>query len=185
MLARMAKSVALLRGINVGGNNRLPMKELIAIFAAAGGTEVSAYIQSGNILFRAPPGALKKLGLRVQEEIKNNYGFTVPVVLRTADEIHGLVSANPYLEDDTEADVSILMVMFLADQPKAASVAALDPTRSPPDEFTLRGREIFLRCPNTFAKTKLSNAYFDSKLGTVSTGRNWRTVLQLAELTRT
>ncbi|HZN92159.1 MAG TPA: hypothetical protein VFB81_05620, partial [Myxococcales bacterium] len=80
------------------------------------------------------------------------------------------------------ADPDTLHVVFLADPPPPAKVAALDPARSPPDEFQVRGREIYLRCPNGFGRTKLSNAYFDSKLGTISTVRNWRTVLTLAEM---
>jgi uncharacterized protein (DUF1697 family) len=71
-------------------------------------------------------------------------------------------------------------VMFLRDLPGGKECAALDPERSPPDAFVVRGREIYLFCPNGVAITKLTNAYFDSKLGTMSTGRNWRTVLKLA-----
>jgi uncharacterized protein (DUF1697 family) len=76
------------------------------------------------------------------------------------------------------------MVMFLASTPTQNAIASLDAARSPPDEFAVRGREIYMRCPNGFAKTKLNNAYFDSKLSTTSTGRNWRTVLTLFEMTK-
>jgi uncharacterized protein (DUF1697 family) len=77
-----------------------------------------------------------------------------------------------------------LHVLFLADQPGAAAVASLDPDRSPPDAFVVRGREIYLRCPNGVGTTKLTNAWFDSRLATISTGRNWRTVLKLFELAK-
>jgi uncharacterized protein (DUF1697 family) len=73
----------------------------------------------------------------------------------------------------------------LANVPASSQAASLDPKRSPPDEFLVLGREIFLRLPNGVARSKLTNAYFDSKLGTVSTIRNWRTVLTLLELTST
>jgi uncharacterized protein (DUF1697 family) len=73
--------------------------------------------------------------------------------------------------------------MFLADRPSPARVATLDPKRSPPDEFEVRGREIYLRCPNGVGRTKLSNSYFDAKLATTSTMRNWRTVVKLVEMT--
>lgn len=68
------------------------------------------------------------------------------------------------------------------DCPDSAEASSLDPNRSPPDSFQLRGREIFLHCPNGVARSKLTNAYFDAKLGTTSTARNWRTVLKLNEL---
>lgn len=74
--------------------------------------------------------------------------------------------------------------MFLMDLPAAATVAELDPGHSPPDAFLVRGREIYLHCPDGMARTKLTNQYFDSRLGTTSTARNWRTVLKLLDLAR-
>ena len=74
--------------------------------------------------------------------------------------------------------------MFLGSQPDAGAIAALDPDRSPPDAFVVRGREIYLQCPNGAGTTKLTNAWFDSRLSTISTGRNWRTVLKLFELAK-
>ncbi|MCU1277812.1 MAG: hypothetical protein JWM53_1358 [bacterium] len=174
--------VTLLRGINVGGKNMLPMKELAAIFAAAGASDVSTYIQSGNVLFTATAAVASKLAAATQKRIAARYGFQVPVVIRSADEIAAVARNNPFL--DAGADFAILAVMFLADKPSPRAVGALDPQRSPPDELVVRGREIYLRCPNTFAKTKLTNAWLDSKLETTSTARNWRTVLKLDELLR-
>jgi uncharacterized protein (DUF1697 family) len=75
-----------------------------------------------------------------------------------------------------------LYVLFLADLPALRCIQDLDPDRSPPDAFKVRGREIYLRLPNGAARTKLTNQYFDSKLRTVSTARNWRTVTKLFEL---
>jgi uncharacterized protein (DUF1697 family) len=80
-------------------------------------------------------------------------------------------------------DIATLHVAFLADAPGAKRTALLDPGRSPPDRFVLRHREIYLHFPNGVARTKFTNVYFDSKLGTMSTVRNWRTVLRLLELT--
>jgi uncharacterized protein (DUF1697 family) len=72
--------------------------------------------------------------------------------------------------------------MFLADRPPPGKIAGLDPKRSPPDEFEVRGREIYLRCPKGVGRSKLTNQYFDTKLSTTSTMRNWRTVLKLVEM---
>ena len=88
--------------------------------------------------------------------------------------------ANPYVEAGAEMDR--LHVVFLADAPDEGQVEGLDPDRSPPDEFVVRGREVYLHCPDGMARSKLTNAWFDSQLSTVSTMRNWKTVSKLLEL---
>jgi uncharacterized protein (DUF1697 family) len=173
--------VALLRGINVGGKNKLAMSDLAALFAEAGCSDVRTYIQSGNVVFCAPPRTAAGLARQVAERIERRHRLRVPVVLRTAEELERVARANPFLKAGGDTDA--LHVMFLADQPKAAAVSALDARRSPPDEFAVIGREIYLCCPNGVARTRLTNAYFDAQLATISTVRNWRTVLKLVELT--
>jgi uncharacterized protein (DUF1697 family) len=174
-------SIALLRGINVGGKNILPMKDLTAIFGAAGCTDVKTYIQSGNVIFRAEPKLMKNLAGDVSARIVAGFGIKAPVVLRTHGELKRTVANNPYL--NTAANEKALFVMFLAAQPDSGDAAALDPQRSPPDQFTVYDRDIYLNLANGAATTKLTNQYFDSRLKTVSTARNWRTVLKLFELT--
>lgn len=174
----VATCVGLLRGVNVGGRNRVPMKELVALVEALGGRRVRTYIQSGNVIFDAPPELRQRAATALAEAITERFGVTTPVVLRTAGELADVVGGNPYLAED--ADEGTLHVGFLAEPPRPENVATLDPRRS--DEFTLVGREIYLRCPNGVARSKLTNAYFDSRLGTVSTMRNWRTVRKLLEL---
>jgi uncharacterized protein (DUF1697 family) len=174
--------VALLRGINVGGKNKLPMRELVALFEDAGCADVTTYIQSGNVVFCAAPRTAAKLTEQLRARIRERFGLEVPVVLRDAAELASAARANPFLARGDEPDR--LHVMFLADAPSKAAVAALDPQRSPSDEFVVKGREVYLSLPNGVARSKLTNAWFDAKLGTVSTLRNWRTVLKLVEMTR-
>ena len=174
--------IGLLRGINVGGKNKLPMDELVGLFAEAGCSDVKTYIQSGNVVFRAVPRIVARLAERVSGRIERRLGLRVPVVLRTAQELERVARTNPFLA--AGADPELLHVMFLADEPAKAAVAGLDAKRSPPDEFAVVGREIYLRCPQGMARTKLTNAYFDAKLATISTVRNWRTVTKLIELAR-
>ena len=171
--------VALLRGINVGGKNSLPMKDLVRMFEAAGCTSVRTYIQSGNVVFHAPKGAAG-LGERVTAAIEKQFGYLVPVVLRTSDELRKVIRTNPFLKDGI--DQKWLHVYFLAGTADAKSIAGLDANRSTPDVFEVRGREIYLHLPNGMGRTKLTNAYFDSKLSTVCTARNWATVLKLSEM---
>jgi uncharacterized protein (DUF1697 family) len=171
---------ALLRGINVGGKNLLPMKDLIQLFVAAGCDEVSTYIQSGNVLFSAPAKVTRTLPAVIGEAISKRFGFSIPVILRSAEELGHVASKNPFLAKD--ADPAALHVSFLADAPEAARARKLDPKRSPPDELIVKGKEVYLHLPNGMGRTRLTNAYLDSTLGTVSTARNWRTVLKLVEL---
>lgn len=172
--------VTLLRGINVGGKNIVPMKDLVAMFIDAGCANVRSYIQSGNVIFTADPKCAKKVPEEVSKRIEKRFGIRVPVIMRSAKALHHVAANNPFLKRG--ADVTMLHVAFLADAPPARDIAALDPQRSPGDFFKVLGREIYLHLPNGVARTKLTNAYFDSKLHTISTVRNWRTVLKLIEL---
>ena len=154
--------VALLRGINVGGKNMVPMPKLVKLFEKAGARDISTYIQSGNVLFESSAAIAKKLPAAIG----------MPCVVRTADEWRAL-------EHPFDAPPNLLHVVFLADR---ADASVLDPARSPPDRFEVRGREIYLLCPGGIGKSKLTTTYFDSKLGTTSTIRNWNTVCALRSL---
>lgn len=172
--------LALLRGINVGGKNKLPMKDLVALFEQAGCNHVRTFIQSGNVIFHADRGNVAGLSNGITRRIEERFGHRVPVVLRTAEELGETIRNNPFLTSG--AQEKTLHVYFLATQPDAHAVDALDLQRSQPDAFLVRGREIYLQLPNGMARTKLTNAYFDSRLSTISTARNWNTVLQLHQL---
>lgn len=174
--------VALLRGVNVGGKNRLPMKALVAMFCDSGCRDVRTYIQSGNVLFKADTALVHRVPALVTKAISARFGFNVPIVTRTVAELADVASSNPFLKHG--ADPKTLHVAFLLDRPSKSSVSEPEPDRSPPDEFAVRGREIYLRCPNGVARSKLTAQYFDSRLNTTSTARNWRTVMRLLELAR-
>lgn len=172
------KYIALLRGINVGGKNPLPMAQLRACFVAAGATAVETYIQSGNVVYEASLAVADTVGTAVSALINREFGYAIPLVTRTAQELSTVIEANPY----PAVESTLLHVAFLAHDPGPAAV--LDPLRSPGDQFVLRGREIYLYLPNGVARTRLTNAWFDRELSTVSTVRNWRTIQQLCEMSR-
>jgi uncharacterized protein (DUF1697 family) len=174
--------VALLRGINVGGKNILPMKDLAAIFEAAGCANVRTYIQSGNVVFSAPAAVLRKLPEQIAKAIEKRFGFKSPVILRSSDDLARTIRENPFLKTSakgTNVDQKWLSVYFLAALPEPKAVSDLDPNRSAPDVFHVREREIYLHLPNGMGRSKLTNAYFDSKLKTISTARNWATICKL------
>jgi uncharacterized protein (DUF1697 family) len=174
--------LALMRGINVGGKNKILMKDLSAMFLEAGCKNVRTFIQSGNVIFDSPAKLASRVPGLIAARITDTYGYKTPVVMRSTSELADAVSSNPF--PSAGAVENALHLLFLADLPEPSKVAALDPNRSPPDEYIVRGRDIYLRLSNSAADTKLTNAYFDSKLATVSTGRNWRTVTKLLELMR-
>ncbi len=174
----MERYILLLRGINVGGKNVLPMKGLTGLCESLGAQNVRTYIQSGNVALDASATLAATLADDLQARITQNFGLTVPVVLRSAAEMAAMLARNPW----PNHDLALVSVAFLREQPTAAQVASLDPQRSPPDEFVVDGREVFLYTPDGFARTKLTNAWLDGKLKTVSTVRNWRTVAVLATL---
>jgi uncharacterized protein (DUF1697 family) len=176
------KHVALLRAINVSGRNKLPMKDLAAMFVGAGCSDVVTYIQSGNVVFRAPATVLKKLPQTISQCIADDFGHKVPVVIRSHEQIAAVVRGNPFLKAGEPEKT--LHLVFLADLPSAEAVAKLDPQRSPPDRFIVAGQDIYLHLPNGAGQSKLTNAWMDSKLSTVSTARNWNTVLKLYEMTK-
>jgi uncharacterized protein (DUF1697 family) len=172
--------LALLRGVNVGGKNKLPMKDLAAMFATAGCSDVQTFIQSGNVIFKATPRISAQIPISIAAQIAEAFGYKTPVMLRTTAELASVVLNNPFLKAGIAEDT--LHVLFLADLPSPQGVESLDPRRSPPDEFVVRGKEVYVNCPQGVGKSKLTNAYFDSKLATICTGRNWRTVTTLLKL---
>ncbi len=172
--------LGLLRGINVGGKNKILMTDLSAMFVTAGCKNVRTFIQSGNVVFDVSAKVSAQVPRLVAEQITNRLGYKTPVVLRSLAELEDAVSNNPFLK--LGSDLESLHLVFLAALPEASSIAALDPKRSPGDEYVVRGRDIYLRLANGVADSRLTNAYFDSKLSTISTGRNWRTVTKLLEM---
>jgi uncharacterized protein (DUF1697 family) len=172
--------VALLRGINVGGTRSLPMKVLAELCSAAGCGEVQTYIQSGNVVFSAPKPLVAKFPTVLAAAILKKFKMEVPVVVRSAEEMARVVRDNPFLRKGI--DPNWLHVAFLAGTPTAEQVASLDPARSPGDEWVVVERDMYLHLPKGAGQSKLTNQYLDSRLKTVSTVRNWRTVLKLLEL---
>jgi uncharacterized protein (DUF1697 family) len=156
------------------------MKDLAALCEAAGCRDVVTYIQSGNVAFGATAALARKLPAALEAAIRARAGLDVPVIVRDAEALAAVARGNPFSK--AKVDPGELHVGFLAATPTAAQIAALDPQRSPPDEFVVRGGEVYFRFPKGVGKTKLSVTYFDAKLATTITLRNWRTLQALLEL---
>jgi uncharacterized protein (DUF1697 family) len=174
------RGVALLRGINVGGNNKLPMEQLRAMFEDAGCDDVVSYIASGNVVFTTTSKTYATLHTVIEAKIKQALGLTVPLVLRTKEQLQAALK-NPFLDERPPPERKHLFVMFLSTTPTAAQASSLDPNRSPGDRFVVKGSEIFL-CLQAAADTRITNAWIDKQLATTSTSRNLNTVDKLIAL---
>jgi uncharacterized protein (DUF1697 family) len=170
--------VALLRGINVGGNNPIPMGELRALCQDLGHLAVATHLQSGNVVFASGDDP-KAIVEGMEGSITERFGLQISVLLRTHQELVKVAAGNPFAQHDP----SKLHVLFLRERPKAAALATLDRDRSPGDEFHAAGRELYLHLPNGAGRTKLTLDYFERRLGVTGTARNWNTLLRLVELT--
>ena len=156
------------------------MDKLARMFENAGCTSVRTYIQSGNVVFMATHSVSLRVRETVAAAVSARIATDIPVIVRSAEELAQAVEANPFPSESQ--DPRTLHVGFLADRPSSNRVSILDPDRSPPDEFVVRGREIYLHLPNGMARTRLTSGYLEQVLGTRVTFRNWRTVLRLLRM---
>jgi uncharacterized protein (DUF1697 family) len=175
----VSTQVALLRGINLAAKNRISMADLTSVLSAMGLEDVTTYLQSGNVVFRSSSAA-RRTADAIEGQIAKAFGLDVTVLLRTPAELRKIAGGNPFLAN--EPDPVKLHVVFLDAKPAAKAKTQLDPERSPPDQFALRGREIYLHLPSGSARSKLTLAYFERQLGVKATARNWKTVTRLVEL---
>jgi len=175
--------VALLRGINVGGHQKISMEALRALVAGLGHTEVATYIQSGNVIFTSRSLDAQDAGRRIEARIHRDLGMTVTVLLRTAEELQRVIRANPFVKQGK--DSAGLYVIFLSAAPAPALLSRVDPEIAAPDEFRVVGREIYAHYPNGYGRSKMTNNFFEGRLKVAGTARNWNTVTTLAKPAQT
>jgi uncharacterized protein (DUF1697 family) len=176
----MARYVALLRGINVGGNKKVPMAQLRELMEGLGYTDVATLLQSGNAVFTSKEKNAAKLVKQLEAAIAQEFGFDVAVVIRSRDELARAIQANPLT--GAEEAPSQFLVTFLSDVPDPKRIEAIDPVAYLPDEFRIVGREIYARFPNSIRDSKLAVVLGGTRLGVTPTARNWNTVTKLLEL---
>lgn len=171
---------AFLRGINVGGRNKVPMAGLRALLAELDYADHATHLQSGNAIFssQAPADALE---LEIADAVATRFGVSCAVMVRAGAELATAVRGSP-LGGEPE-NPSRYFVAFLSEPPAARALAALDGVSFEPDALWVRGREAYLWCPAGAGETKLTNAALEKRLGVAATSRNWNTVTKLAEMT--
>ena len=172
--------VALLRGVNVGGNNRLPMSELARLFEAAGAERVETLIQSGNVVFEAGEAEAERIAAEVGARIAAAFRFRAPIVLRDARAWRVMLAANPFVARGLAP--AQLHVALLSASAAPELLARLRADRSPPDAFAATATAIYLHLPSGVGRTKLTNSWLDATLGVTSTLRNLTTATKLLQM---
>jgi len=173
--------LALLRGINVSGHKMIRMDELKRVLGEWGLTGIRTYIQSGNLVFDSDNNDPIDLAAGIAGKIFERFGFTVPVIIRTMEELENICRNNP-LFDENQMNADKMHVTFLSEKPDRAKENSLKENIFLPDEFVVKGKEVYLYCPNGYGRTKLTNQFFESKLKVTATTRNWRTVGELLRI---
>ena len=170
--------ISLLRGVNIG-KKQMKMAVLKQLYESMGLENVQTYVQSGNVIFESKKGNVKELEELIGKQIEHEFGFTAEVLIRTPEELWHILETNPFL-GKKDVDTTRLYVTFLTGEPSASARGKVGSFKSDPDEFEVIGTEIYLHCPVGYGITKLSNTFFEKKLGLVATTRNWRTVNMLS-----
>jgi uncharacterized protein (DUF1697 family) len=177
----MTRYIALFRAMNVGGNNRLPMKVLVRLLEGMGLSNVKTYIQSGNAVFDSDLKDAPALGKSISAAISKAHGFAPRLLVLKSAELAKAIRSNPFPEAESES--ATLHVTFLSATPKHPDLQALTAVKTTGERFLLKGRLFYLYAPDGIGRSKLA-ARIEKALGVTGTARNWRTLRKLEELAR-
>lgn len=173
--------IALLRGINVGGNNKLPMRDLAALLEGLGLRNVKTYIQSGNVVFQSEGGAAAALSAAITDAIRQSHGFAPYVLILDSAALAAAVAANPFPEG--EAEPKSLHLFFMDSVPRAYDADAIERVKAPSERYRLIGQVFYLHAPEGIGRSKLAETV-GRGWGVNITARNWRTVSEVMALAR-
>jgi uncharacterized protein (DUF1697 family) len=173
--------ISMLRGVNVGGHNRIKMEELRALYESLGLLDAQTYIQSGNVVFRTKERDLVLLTKRIEDGIERSFNFRPRVIVRTSSGLRDVIARNPFAMR-TGIEPNRLLVLFLASDPDADARAKALSIKVEPEELRIHDRELYIYFTNGMARPKLSIPLIEKTLKTPGTGRNWNTVTKLLEI---
>ncbi len=177
----MKTYIALFRGLNMGGHNILPMKELVKLLEKLGFHDVRTYIQSGNAVFRSKEQNASRLAEKISAEIKKSHGFAPHILLLEPEELEKVIESNPFPE--AESDPTSLHLLFLTSVPERPDWKALENIRKRSERYRLKGNVFYLHAPEGVGRSKLAmNA--ERLLGVPVTGRNWRSTRRIMSLAK-
>lgn len=176
----MTTYISILRGVNVGPSKRIKMDELKKSISRLNLESVKTYIQSGNVVFNSDNSDSSFLKEKIEDEIRSSFGFDVTVIIRTKEQLETLIKNSPFKDEDTNH----VYITFLSELPNENLIEDLkiDDIKNKSDKIFFSPKEIYLFLPGGYGRTKLNNNYFEKKLGTSATTRNWKTVNKLMDI---
>jgi uncharacterized protein (DUF1697 family) len=177
----MAILISILRGINVSGKNMIRMVALKKMYENNGFTDVQTYVQSGNVTFRAENSSPEELQQVIENSIKQEFGFDVPVIVLTVEKLQRIIAGNPFSQDP-EKDPAFMHVTFLSAPPAWFDPGPILAKKTEGEEIVFSREAVYLYCPGGYGNTKLSNQFLENKLGVKATTRNWKTTNQLVRI---
>jgi uncharacterized protein (DUF1697 family) len=173
--------VSMLRGVNVGGHNKIKMEELRALYESLELRHAQTYIQSGNVVFSAKERDTDRLAERIGDGIARRFGFRPGVVVRTSSDLRKAIAKNPF-PARAATEPNKLSVTFLAHDPDADARNKALGINVGPEELRIDGRELYIYFPDGQGRSKLTLPLVEKTLKTAGTGRNWNTVVKLLEM---
>ncbi|MCL7987439.1 DUF1697 domain-containing protein [Sphingobacterium sp. lm-10] len=173
--------ISILRGINVGGHNKVKMADLKKMYEDLQFKNVQTYVQSGNVIFSTDITDIKNLEKAISEKIETQFLFKAAVIVLTVDVLRKVIGGNPYAKNK-ETNNAFLYVTFLAHNIQITDDALIIGKKHPEEEIAISSRAVYLYCPNGYGRTKLNNNFLEAKLGVAATTRNWNTTLKLLDL---
>jgi uncharacterized protein (DUF1697 family) len=177
----MTVVISMLRGVNLTGNRIIKMEALRALYVSLKFEDVATFIQSGNVVFRTKERDLGKIAKRIGDGIEKGFGFRPHVVLRTVEEMRGVIARNPFAARN-EIEPSKLLVWFLDEDPGDEARTKVLTVKMEGEELGIEARELYIYFPEGQGKSKLSLPAVDRALKILGTGRNWNSVLKLMEM---
>jgi uncharacterized protein (DUF1697 family) len=171
-------AVAMLRGVNVGGYQKISMAALRTLCASLGLRDVQTYIQSGNLIFREDGKDPVALARSLEKAIEGEFGFRPAVIVRTASELRKVIAKNPFA-GRAGIEPNRLLVVFMDSTPTKQARDQVLGLPCEPEELRINGREVYIYYPNGMARPKIPLIKIEKMLQCASTGRNWNTVSKL------
>jgi uncharacterized protein (DUF1697 family) len=177
----MTVVISMLRGVNVGGHNKIKMEALKAVYKALKLRDAQTYVQSGNVIFATNERDLARVAKRIEDGIEKKFGFRPDVILRTATEMRDVVARNPFAKR-RGIEPGKLLVSFLASDPGEEAREKVRQMKCDPEELRIEERELYIYFSNGSGRSKLSLAKLEKVLKTPITGRNWNSVTKVLEM---
>lgn len=177
----MTTYISILRGINVSGQKLIKMNALRKSYENLGFNSVTTYVQSGNVIFTGNKVKTDELAQIIIRQIEKDFGFDVPVIVLTFDNLKQIIDSNPFLSH-SDKDTTFLHVTFLSSNPQKIDIYTIEEKKQSGEEISISDNAVYLYCPNGYGKSKLSNSFLETKLKVGATTRNWKTTNELLKI---